>query len=241
MIALLLILWLITAILLITDYKRESTRWLSAMTFFSGLGGLAVVLKESVIPYFELEITENPIMTNSLSLLCSVSASLAHYAAPYALLIYSIIFSDILKEVWKKQRMKIVLILALPILLMYAIFPVYPVFNTSYVILSLWVTPYVLTANFLLIYSSKRTKGTREKQQRILTSAIIIPATTMSLITNYLLPAFNLKNVYIYNTGIIILQSSIFLYFAVKRGALGVKLTFEKAKSTRRCNMQENR
>ena len=55
MIALLFFLWLVTAILLITDYKSESTRWLSATTFLSGLGGLAVVLKENVIPYLEAE------------------------------------------------------------------------------------------------------------------------------------------------------------------------------------------
>src|SRR5665647_1918662 len=61
----------------------------------------------------------------------------------------------------------------------------------------------------------------------------IISINLLLFITNYLLPAFNLKNVYIYNTGIIILQSSIFLYFAVKRGALGVKLTFEKQRLDR--------
>lgn len=228
MIVLLLFLWLMTAILLITDYKSESTRWLSAMTFFSGLGGLAVVLKENVNPYLEAGIIKNPGMIDILKLLCGVSASLAHYAAPYTLLIYSIIFSEIKKEQWKKQRLKVVLILSLPLIVMYMLFPVYPVFKTSYVFLSFWVSLYVLTANYLLIYSSKRTKRTTAKQQKMLTSAIIVPATTMSLITNYLLPAFNLKNVYIYNTGIIILQFSIFLFFAVKRGALGVKLTFEK-------------
>lgn len=228
MLALLLFLWLTTAILLFTDYKSESTRWLSAITFLSGLGGLEVILKENVIPYLETAVTVNPVMVDSIRLLCGVSESLSHYAAPYALLIYSIIFLEIPKEQWKKLRVKVILILSLPMLLMYALFSVYPVFNTSYVILSFWVSPYVLTANILLIYSTKRTKRTRLKQQKILTSAIIIPTTTMSLITNYLLPAFNFKNAYSYNTWIIVIQFSIFLFFVVKNGALGVKLTFEK-------------
>jgi signal transduction histidine kinase len=233
MIALLFFLWLVTAILLITDYKSESTRWLSATTFLSGLGGLTVVLKENVIPYLEAGIIKNPIIIDIFRLLCGVSASLAHYVAPYAFLIYSIIFSEIHKEQWEKHRVKVILILSLPVLFMYALYSIYPVFNTSYLILSFWVSLYVLSANFLLIYSSKRTKRTAAKQQKMLTSAIIIPATTMSLITNYLLPAFNLKGVYIYNTGIIIFQFSIFLFFAVKRGALGVKLTVEKQRLDR--------
>src|SRR5659263_155820 len=132
MIALLFFLWLVTAILLITDYKSESTRWLSATTFLSGLGGLAVVLKENVIPYLEAGIIENPIIIDIFRLLCGVSASLAHYVAPYAFLIYSIIFSEIHKEQWEKHRVKVILILSLPVLFMYALYSIYPVFNTSY-------------------------------------------------------------------------------------------------------------
>jgi len=228
MLVLFVVLWTIAGILIITDPKTESTRWVCAIAFFSGLGGLAVVLKENIIPYFEVNIAKTPVIINKLQFLSGLSASLSHYVAPYTLLVYGIIFSNIFKETWKKQRIKVISILFIPPALMYIFFPIYPEFNTSYTILSIWVAPYVLTSNFLLVYSSLKTKEMMNKHQKLLTCIIITPATLMSLVTNYLLPAFNNKGVYTYNTWIIILQFIMFLFFSIKQGALGVKLTFEK-------------
>ena len=228
MLVLMIFLWTIAGILIITDPRTESTRWVSAIAFFSGLGGLAVVLRENIIPYFELSITKNPIIVNKLQFLSGFSASLSHYVAPYTLLVYGIIFSNIFKEAWKKQRIKVISVLFIPPALMYILFPVYPVFMTSYPILSIWVAPYVLIANFLLIYSLLKTRGTMIRHQKLLTCTIITPGTLMSMVTNYLFPAFGIKGVYVYNTWIIILQFIMFLFFSFKQGALGVKLTFEK-------------
>ena len=61
MLVLLVFLWTIAVILIVTDPKTESTRWVSAIAFFSGLGGLAVVVVENIIPYIEVNITKNPI------------------------------------------------------------------------------------------------------------------------------------------------------------------------------------
>lgn len=228
MLVLLIFLWIITIILIITDSKSESTRWLSAMTFFSGLGGLSVVIIENVIPYFKADITKNPIIIDILQLLSGLSSSFSHYLSPYALLVFCIVYSNCFKEIWKIQKIKFLSMLLLPVVLMYIFYPVYPVLKTSYPILSIWVTPYVLIGNCLLIFTYLKAKGTRNKQQILLTCILLVPATLMSLVTNYLLPAFKIDDVYNYNVLIIALQFFVFLFFAVKQGALGVKLTFEK-------------
>jgi signal transduction histidine kinase len=228
MFVLLIILWITTAILFVTDPKTESTRWLCGITFFSGLGGLVVVIRDTIIPYVKETVTHYQPLVNKLQLLQGVSASLSHYMSPYTLFVYAIVYSNMFKDKWKKYRLMIVFISFVPVLLMYILFPVYPVFAPSYPILSIWVAPYVLTANFLLIYSSLKTKGTMIKYQKILTCTIIIPATMMSLITNYLLRIIDLNDFYFYNTWIIILQFLVFIYYSYKKGALGVKLTIEK-------------
>ncbi|RCX20840.1 hypothetical protein DFR58_10142 [Anaerobacterium chartisolvens] len=51
MIWLVLALWTISIILIITDYKTETTRWASAVAFFSGVGGFAVIWEENIIPF----------------------------------------------------------------------------------------------------------------------------------------------------------------------------------------------
>ncbi len=50
MLILFVILWLIAAILIVTDPKTPLTRWASGLAFFSGFGGLGVVLQDNVIP-----------------------------------------------------------------------------------------------------------------------------------------------------------------------------------------------
>lgn len=51
----------------------------------------------------------------------------------------------------------------------------------------------------------------------------------MSLImTNYILRVFDVNNAFYYNSCIIVLQFVAFIFFAIKQGALGIKLTLEK-------------
>lgn len=194
------------------------------MTFCCGLGGLAIVIRESVIPYF----AGNEMAVYILMCLSSISSSMSHYFSPFLLLVYSLSFSDKLQMYWKKYRTKIMIILLLPIFCMYIFYPTLPDFTTSYPVLSIWVSLYVVTANSLIVYSFIRTTDQRVKQQRLLTSVIIVPTTFVSLLTNFLLPAFNIKNAYIYNTWIIFFQFVSFIYFAIRQGALGIKLTLEK-------------
>lgn len=227
MFVLLIALWTISIILLIADYKTESTRWLAAVSFFSGFGGLTVIMKSDVIPYFQLNITQDMDIIRKLELLNALFSSLSHYLAPYALLIYGVVYSNIFKESWSRRRKAVVYGLLIPSALMYVFYPVHGL-TTSYPVLSMWVTPYVLTANFLLIQSYLKTKETKLKQQRLLTCVIITPGTLMSLMTNYILRAFDVNNAFYYNSSVIVLQFGAFIFFAIKQGALGIKLTLEK-------------
>lgn len=232
MLVLLVALWTISTILIVADPKTESTRWLAAISFFSGFGGLSTVIKSNLIPYFQANITLDMSAINKLNLLYALSASLAHYIAPYTLLIYGIIYSNCFKDSWVRRRNAVKIVLFIPPIAMYFLFPIYTL-KTSYMILSIWVTPYVLIANFLLIYSYLKTKGRILKQQRLLTCIIIAPGTLMSLMTNYLLRVFEVNDAFYSNIWIIILQFIAFIFFSIKQGALGVKLTFEKTSMDR--------
>ncbi len=227
MLALLISLWTISIILLVADPKTESTRWLAAISFFSGLGGLAIVIRANIIPYFQAKITQDIRAIDNLMLAYDISTSLAHYIAPYTLLIYGICYSDLIRDYWNRKKLIIIGFLLLPPVAMFILFPIRP-FLTSYPVLSIWVTPYVLGANFMLVYSFIRTKEPKMKQQRLLTCVIITPGTLMSLATNFLLRAFNINDAFYYNVFIIVLQFVAFIFFAIKQGALGVKVTLEK-------------
>jgi hypothetical protein len=97
-----------------------------------------------LIPYLQTNITKNAVIIGMLYLLCGLSASLSHYIAPYSLLVYSIVHSNIFREKWQSIRYKVLALLMIPPLVMYCMYPIYPLFNTSYPILSIWVTLYVM-------------------------------------------------------------------------------------------------
>jgi signal transduction histidine kinase len=230
---LLITLWTISTILIIADPKSESTRWLAAIGFFSGLGGLAVVIRFNLIPYLQANITKNAVIIGMLYLLCGLSASLSHYIAPYSLLVYSIVHSNIFRGKWQSIRYKVLGLLMLPPLVMYCMYPIYPLFKTSYPMLSIWVTLYVMTANLLLVYSYVHTKDPKVKQQKLLTCVIVTPGTLISLMTNYILRAFDINNAFYYNVFIILIQFGAFIFFSIQQGALGVRLSIEKSSMDR--------
>lgn len=110
---------------------------------------------------------------------------------------------------------------------MYSLYQVYPEFIVNYAVLSVWVVPYVIVSNTLLIYSAWQETRQVVKRQRILTCLIIVPMTSFMLI-NIMLEAVGVAGLWIYNSWIIGLQFLLFLYFLMKYGFLGIQLKFEK-------------
>lgn len=85
MIVLVILLWLMGAILFLTNPKNDETRWASLIAFFGGFGGLGTVLGDS------------PNRPEWILWLDSISTSFGHYMTPYAILIFGLVFSDIFK------------------------------------------------------------------------------------------------------------------------------------------------
>jgi signal transduction histidine kinase len=196
---------------MITDGKRESTRWASAFVFTSGLGGLSVVLQENtqqVLAYY----------------LSNFFSSISHFFAPYTLLMFSIHYSALFSTLWKNRLRYLLLI---PILMMYIIYPIFPKFEPSYKILAIWVVPYILGANTLLLYSYLR-ENDKVKVQRLMTCILIIPGTLFAMMTNYVLRAFGVDHAWRYNSWLTIIIFVAFMVSIFKYGVLGIRLKYEK-------------
>lgn len=96
-------------------------------------------------------------------------------------------------------------------------------------ILSLWVVPYILTANLLLVYSYFKEQNPRIKQQRLLSCIVVTPATLFTMMSNYILRIFD-YNVWQYNVFTIATAFIIFVVASVRYGVMGVRLRFEKSR-----------
>ncbi|HDR6318965.1 TPA: HAMP domain-containing histidine kinase [Bacillus thuringiensis] len=214
MIVLVFLLWMIAAILFFTNPQNETTRWGSVIAIFGGFGGLGVMLGDG------------PNRPEWILWADSISTSLSHYMTPYAMWIFGLSFA----EVWKTKFQKIFLkfVFLIPVLIMYQYDTLYPVFKAHYVALSLWVVPYVLGMDILLLWSTWRENRPAIKKNKIFTCLVIVPMSTFALITNIVLEAMGLKDVWFYNPIGIAFQFAFFAYFIIKYGFLDVQIVFER-------------
>src|SRR5438067_1357339 len=76
-------LWLLAILLLCMDYRSLTMRWVSSVAFAGGIGALAAVLDESLIPSIRNSMP-NPVLENALSYLVAICSISSYYGLPYA-------------------------------------------------------------------------------------------------------------------------------------------------------------
>lgn len=208
------LLWLMSSILFFRNPQNEKIRWASFIGFCGGFGGIGALLGKGI---------DRPEWVLHLD---GMFTSIGHYFTPYGMLIFGIVYSDIAVNLWRRNILK--LLLLIPIFIMYSMFQVYPEFRVDFRILAIWVAPYVISANILLIYSAWREDCPIVKRRKILTCVFVVPMFTFALTTNIILEALGFVGVWRYNPWIIVTQFLVFVYFGVKYGILGVRIRFEK-------------
>ncbi|MGM2815838.1 ATP-binding protein, partial [Bacillus cereus group sp. Bce007] len=105
---------------------------------------------------------------------------------------------------------------------------IYPEFKTHYVILAYWTVPYVMGTNILMFYSTFRETRPAIKKNKIFTCVVILPVNTFALVTNIILEALGIKDIWFYNPLVIAFQFVIFGYLIIRYGFLDVKIRFER-------------
>ncbi|MCY8737554.1 ATP-binding protein [Bacillus haynesii] len=207
------LLWLMSTILFFTNPENEKTRWGSYIGFCGGFGGGSVLLSYNLDG------------SKGVQLLHYISSSLGHYGTAYAILIFGLIYSDTLKS---KNKLLWQLLLFIPVIIMQVFFTEYPIFETHHVILAIWVVPYVVISEALMIYSAYSESNKMIRKQKYFTCLVIVPALTFALFTNIILEAFGYFGVWMLNPWAIAAAFLLFGYIIIKYGFLGVQIKFEK-------------
>ncbi|MCM3603136.1 HAMP domain-containing histidine kinase [Robertmurraya korlensis] len=219
MLILVILLWLMSAIVLLTNLNDEKMRWVSYIGICGGFGGLGAVLGTGI---------NRP---EWILVLDGISTSFGHYWTAYCIAFFGLLYSESIKT--RKQKRVWKAALAIPPIAMYLpIFPfhVYPEFHTIHAILAIWIVPYVLMCFGLMVYSAIKETRISIKRQKIITCITVIPMIAFPLITNIILEGFGVVGAWIYNPLIIIVQFGFFIYFGTRYGILGVQIKFEKQK-----------
>ncbi|TRZ39267.1 sensor histidine kinase (plasmid) [Niallia circulans] len=217
MISFVLLSWLMAFILLLVNIKQDKTRWGSYIGFCEGFGGLGIVLGKGA---------DRP---EWLIIMDSISTSIGHFWTPYIILIFGLLYSDAIKS--KKMKFVSKIILVIPTILAYTpifSFSLYPVFETNFPLIAIWIIPYILITCVLLTFAAFREKRKTIKNHKIITCIIVIPLFIFVMLTNVILPAFGVRGGWQLNPLIMITEFLFFIYFGSRYGFLGVKIKFEK-------------
>ncbi|MFZ5987167.1 MAG: sensor histidine kinase [Bacillota bacterium] len=215
-------------ILIVLNSKNKAIYWLGSTIYLSGLGAFTVVLRETIIPFIHSNITSNQNIIDLIRAFNENLASATHYFPPYTFLMFTVYDSILFKGRLEKWKAKIAIMVLIPIIAMYILYPNKPVFKPSYTVLSIWVILYWIISNFLLVHAFIKEKEVFVKWNRLLKCLLITPITFFSLLTNYVLLAFNLNDLWRYNGFFIIPNVVLFFIVSNKYGILGVRLKLEK-------------
>ena len=218
-------LWTITAVLIFTDWKTETTRWVAAVTFTGGAGGFAESIPDTFIPYLNQHDLMTPVMTVFLNIAHSASFFIVHNLIVYSYLVFTVCYSGFFS---RKTVNFLKVVLLIPTVFMFYITPLYPEININFRIMFIWVAPYILIGTFLLVYSYINEKNPQMKNSRkILVVAGGFPMIFV-LFSNYLARCFELNNLFRYNAVIIAILFVFIIVMIIKSNFLGIKLKLEK-------------
>jgi signal transduction histidine kinase len=227
MLFVLIALWLIAILLLLLDPRSATIRWISAVAFTGGLGALAAVVDESLIP----QLRQSSIVSGStielLYNLQAVSSLTSYYGLPYSFLLLSLHYHPVLRLSRSGKWMPYLLLL--PPLACLLFTPWYTVNNPiDYPVVSLWAVPYILAGSLLLALK----KETLPAMQRthLFTCLALIPSLLCFAVLNYLLPTFGFYRMWVYNVWTLSIAVPFFIFTLFKYGLFGIRLMLERRK-----------
>lgn len=229
-----ILLWVWAFIIIIKDYKTESSRWLSLVLFVTGLGAFSVVLRENLIPLLIEQYEVNQETIRWIVIIGAIISTFVHNIGPYFMLIYGISYSNIVS---KDKKKVVYMILLIPPILSMIFLPIKDndLRTTGELMLyfkqlSVWAVPYTLGSSLLLVYSYIKEESYIMRKYRLLTVLIVVPCFIYVAISNLLLRSYGLENNWRYFNILIPLEFIGFLYFAKEYGVLGVRLKFQRYK-----------
>lgn len=223
-------LWVIGLLLLLTDPKRTTTRWISCIAFTGGSGGLSAVIADDIVPLAQSHLVLTDRMASALYTAELASSLLCYYGLPYTFIMFAIHYYPnyaLWKPSWKRF---IPWLLLLPIAVSF-LFEPRPGDSIPYIFVSFWSTPYILAGIVLLILSVRMERNSFLRRSRLLTTAAAAPTLFFAMFTLYLLPAyFHLYELWRYNAGAIAITLAIIVGSSFRYGFMGLQISIQNQK-----------
>ncbi|PZE21803.1 sensor histidine kinase [Paenibacillus xerothermodurans] len=221
-------LWTIGLLLLITDPKRSTTRWIASIAFTGGAGALSAVIHDHFTPYLlERQLLNDTVMI-ALGAAESASSLVCYYGLPYTFLMFCVIYHPQAAQ-WRWKR-ALTWILLVPAGLSFAFEPEAgrPI---PYHFVTYWTVPYILLGIGLLLHAAFKERNSFLRKHRMLTTLAAAPTLFFAVFTLYVLPTFfGLYESWRYNALVIGFTLAVILFSSFRYGFMGLQISIHNQK-----------
>lgn len=215
MLYVMIILWGIAFFLLLANFQRTASRWLSGVAFSGGAGALAATIDQVYRPAVEHWLYDA----------MALSSLTSYYGLPYTFFMFAMYYNEEFVSIrWKRILPWVLLV---PIVLTIVFTPGYTrMYPVTYPVVALWALPYIFFGTYLVL---TRRETTRQMQiNHYFTSLAVLPAILFATTMNYILSSLGLLGLWRYNVWIIIISAVIFVYALFKYGFMGIQFYIER-------------
>lgn len=178
---------LFSIILFVSQPKEnEANRWMIAFAMSAGIGALSESLVSDIIP--TLQKMGIIFILPFLFQVHIYFQFLSEVISPYAILMYSIVYSKI---VMVEIKRKLSYILTIPMVVMVFVTDFYPDIAINFKVLLVWAAPYFLIASYIMFYTFRSEINRYQKQNKFRVFIVLVPAWLGVFLFNYVFRAVN--------------------------------------------------
>lgn len=231
-------LWTLGTLMLVNNPKQGHVRWFSALLYVTGFASFSVVLNISLLPWMRTSSSFAPETAETVRLFSMLIWGLEYHFLPYLLLMCSLVFTRIFRS---KSILLFSLLLPLPILIYLATLPpLYPVLQLGHPSFRIMSGIYFAAglSVYWLRYAAER--NPHHKKNSFRTAAALMVCISFLYATDYygldhfLIGRDGLKivsnNMWQFNFLIALVFVSMFVFYSMKYGFMGIKMRIEKQK-----------
>lgn len=220
-------LWTIGMLLIVTDPKRKTTRWISSIAFTGGAGGLSAVLNEQIQPWLLAQRWIGEPGAAVIDRIEYFSSITCYYGLPYTFLMFTLVYYPGY-AVWPPRLTRWLkwLLLAPPALSF--LFDPLPGRPIPYHVVVWWAAPYILTGVGFLLTALLKERNSFLRRSRLLTLMAAAPTLLFAMGTLYVLPAFfGLYESWRYNAWVIAFTLAVIVGSSFRYGFMGLQISIQ--------------
>ncbi|MCY9024089.1 ATP-binding protein [Priestia megaterium] len=204
--------------------ENEANRWMIVFCLSGAVGAFQNWLINSIIP--TLQDMNVVFMSKFLFQLHIYFHFLGQTVSPYAVLMYALVYSQVVKV---KTKKKLSYILTIPMISMIFFTDFYPDIKMNFQVLLILVTPYFLIASYLMFRTWRSEINIYKKQNKFRALIVLVPAWLSVYVFNNIFGAIDThQQLFRFIPVFFFLAYVLFVVYIFLHGAFGIKVKVEQ-------------